>query len=211
MSPKFVNKELKIREIARAAIALFSKKGFAATSVEEIAEAAGIGKGTIYEYFKTKEGVFVAAIEEWIGEAETQILEILHGIDDPVERLQAFVNRNMDLFDSYGSKETDSGRLYIEILQQTFMDGGAFYKHHHLLKSLGDRIRSIVVDIILDGVSKGVFSPRIARDSEKIAINLIAFLEGLNLYSMVAKKTSNHKMQVDFYMQNLIQSVLTQP
>ena len=98
MSPKFVDKELKIREIAMAAIALFSKKGFAATSVEEIAEAAGMGKGTIYEYFKTKEGVFVAAIEEWIGEAETQILEILHGIDDPVERLHAFVNRNIILY-----------------------------------------------------------------------------------------------------------------
>ncbi len=211
MSPKFVDKKLKIKQISQTALALFAKKGFAATSVEEIAEAAGIGKGTVYEYFNNKEGIFVAAIIEWIEESEIKITKILEGIENPVERLYAFVADSMEYFNVSDPTEPDANRLFIEILQQTFMEGGAFYDHHHLIEALGDKIRSIVIDILLDGVSKGVFSPKIARDSEKIAINLIAYLDGIGLHSLVAKEAFVYETQVRFYLQHLIQSILKEP
>lgn len=60
-------KKKKTRQaIMNAAIKLFSAKGFENTSVEELAKAAGVGKGTIYSYFKTKSQIFLAFCEDEI-------------------------------------------------------------------------------------------------------------------------------------------------
>ena len=49
-------------DILRAALGLFGDKGIHDTRIEEVAVAAGIGKGTIYEYFRSKEELIAAAI-----------------------------------------------------------------------------------------------------------------------------------------------------
>jgi AcrR family transcriptional regulator len=60
-APRRARKKSAVRaKIIATAIALFSKHGIAAVTVEQIAEAADIGKGTIYNYFDTKEAVVVA-------------------------------------------------------------------------------------------------------------------------------------------------------
>lgn len=51
------------KAIIDAAIRLFAEKGFEHTSMDELARAAGVGKGTIYGYFKTKEQIFLAYCE----------------------------------------------------------------------------------------------------------------------------------------------------
>lgn len=52
------NKIDKRTKILKAALKLFPKQGFANTKVSHIAEEAGIGKGTVYSYFKRKEDIF---------------------------------------------------------------------------------------------------------------------------------------------------------
>jgi AcrR family transcriptional regulator len=47
-----------------AAVALFARKGYAATSVREVAEAAGITKPTLYYHFGSKEGLGLAILDE---------------------------------------------------------------------------------------------------------------------------------------------------
>jgi len=50
-------------EIADAAIRIFGRKGFDNTTVDEIAETAGVSKGTVYLYYESKENLLVASIE----------------------------------------------------------------------------------------------------------------------------------------------------
>jgi len=50
--------------IMRAATDVFVKKGFCQATVEEIAVAAGVGKGTVYEYFSSKEELFCSIFHE---------------------------------------------------------------------------------------------------------------------------------------------------
>ena len=57
------NKPGKRELILRAAVKVFSSKGYHNTRMEEIAAAAGIGKGTIYEYFSSKLQLFQAMLE----------------------------------------------------------------------------------------------------------------------------------------------------
>ncbi|PLX80763.1 MAG: hypothetical protein C0614_07175 [Desulfuromonas sp.] len=57
-------KQLTRKAIVDAAVKLFSEKGFEQTSMEQLARTAGVGKGTIYGYFKTKGEIFLAFCEE---------------------------------------------------------------------------------------------------------------------------------------------------
>ena len=81
MCPKMIDREEKVKEIAAAALALFSQKGYPATSVGQIAQAAGIGKGTIYDYFNTKEEIFIASIMEWLTQFDIRLTTQL---EDPI-------------------------------------------------------------------------------------------------------------------------------
>jgi AcrR family transcriptional regulator len=61
------------RRIFRAAFDLFTKKGFDATTVEEIAHRADVGKGTVFNYFPQKTAFLVAAYQEWVHLMQDQL------------------------------------------------------------------------------------------------------------------------------------------
>jgi len=65
--PRFQRrKEDRPAEITEAALAAFAEKGYAATKVEEVAKRAGVSKGLLYLYFKTKEDLFKAVIRSFL-------------------------------------------------------------------------------------------------------------------------------------------------
>lgn len=65
LNKKKLQSEQTKRKVADAAKALFSQKGYKATSIEDIVEAIGSSKGNIYYHFKSKEGLFLYLIDEW--------------------------------------------------------------------------------------------------------------------------------------------------
>ena len=62
-------KEARPGELLAAALDLFVEKGFAATRSEEVAQRAGVSKGTLFLYFPTKEDLFKAVVRESMGQA----------------------------------------------------------------------------------------------------------------------------------------------
>jgi AcrR family transcriptional regulator len=65
--PRFQRrKEDRPAEITEAAMETFAEKGYAATRVEDVARRAGISKGLLYLYFKTKEELFKAVIRSFV-------------------------------------------------------------------------------------------------------------------------------------------------
>jgi AcrR family transcriptional regulator len=59
-------KEDRPQEITEAALAAFAEKGYAATRVDDVARRAGVSKGLLYLYFKTKEDLFKAVIRSFV-------------------------------------------------------------------------------------------------------------------------------------------------
>ena len=57
-------KEARPGELLDAALELFMEKGYAATRVEEVAQRAGVSKGTLFLYFSSKEKLFKAVVRE---------------------------------------------------------------------------------------------------------------------------------------------------
>ncbi|MEQ8710173.1 MAG: TetR/AcrR family transcriptional regulator [Rhodospirillales bacterium] len=60
---KLTRSEQKHQDIVAAAHDIFLKKGFSAAGMDEIAEAAGVSKRTVYSHFGSKEDMFVALLE----------------------------------------------------------------------------------------------------------------------------------------------------
>ena len=66
-----IRRSAELRErLFRAALVLFGKKGYAETTVEDITEAADVGKGTFFNYFPTKEHILMAFGEMQLGKLE---------------------------------------------------------------------------------------------------------------------------------------------
>src|SRR5579862_4698706 len=79
-------------EILRAARGLFAHRGYAATNIEEIAEAAGIAKGTVYLYFPSKEAVFAGVLESNLEALTTETIDAMSAAGTLEDRLRVFLD-----------------------------------------------------------------------------------------------------------------------
>ncbi len=207
MSFKRVDRDKKAAQIARSALKLFSNKGYTSTTVGDIAKASGVGKGTLYEYFATKEDMFVSALKEWLSRFENRLKDCLEGITDPEHKLYAIAETNIALVDAIDPAVL---RLSAEFLQQSLLEDGVLYKRRYLIKEMYTGQCRLVMDILLDGISRGLFRAEIARDVEKIAINLLACFDGIFLHSVMSDNDFDLREQVSFYMGSLMRSIRVQ-
>ncbi len=78
-------KEDRPEEIADAALQVFSEKGYSATKVEEVAQRAGVSKGLLYLYYKTKQDLFKTVVRKYIAPKVDHLLDIVETTDLPAE------------------------------------------------------------------------------------------------------------------------------
>ena len=72
------------------AMELFWEQGFEATSVQELVEATGINRGSMYDTFGDKRALFIQALTRYADKSATRRLEILNGADKPLDGIRAF-------------------------------------------------------------------------------------------------------------------------
>lgn len=87
--PKIVNKSTKRAEIARKCTDLFIEKGCSNLTVSEAAKAAGIGKGTVYDYFDSKEDIVFEIMRETQNRYDLEILAKINEAKTPKEKVLA--------------------------------------------------------------------------------------------------------------------------
>ena len=173
MCPRIIDKQAKKKEILNAAMKVFARKGVANTKIIDVAMAAGIGKGTIYEYFKSKEDIFAEAFHYFMEQVDTVIAKRLYKIDDPMEKLAALISGWIEVMQ-------DTSIDFIEIMMD-FWAEGVRHKHKHTafnLTEMYDKYRIMIVKILEEGISKG----KIRHENTTIfASILIGALDGLML------------------------------
>ncbi len=92
-------------QVIKAAIDLFSTKGFNGTSIRAIASAMGMSISNIYHYFVNKEGLMLAILEQ----SSKRLLETLHQVSekemDPLDRFKLLIETHVRLSEMF-SKES---------------------------------------------------------------------------------------------------------
>lgn len=81
------------RKLLESALHLIRSKGYTATRVEDVCEAAGLTKGSFFHHFKSKEELALAAAEYWnLMTGQLFRGAEYHALADPVDRLLAYVD-----------------------------------------------------------------------------------------------------------------------
>jgi AcrR family transcriptional regulator len=95
---KQVLTDMRRQEILSAAIKVFGKKGFAATCVGDVAEAAAIAKGTVYLYFDSKEEIYATAVRLAVEQLQELATERVRSAQGVRERLAAAIAVRMEFW-----------------------------------------------------------------------------------------------------------------
>ena len=95
-------------QLIRVGRSVFAERGFAATSVEEIADRAKVSKPVVYEHFGGKDGLYAVIIDREVGHLIDRITEAL---DAPGPRLA--LERAADAFLGYIEEERDGFRVLV--------------------------------------------------------------------------------------------------
>jgi len=204
MSPRRVDKDQRRRDIALTALDVFAEKGFEATSVEQVAKAANLSKGTIYLYFESKEDLFFQAVAGWADDMVQQTGAVVSNELEPAERLRALVHAMVEMFVSDQRSVRIAGAMF-----QLYLTNPQLLRGHDVTRQLFRGARKVVADVLRDGVSRGAFSAETASNAEKTAVNLLAYLDGIALHHYMSGDYFDLLEQVDLYLDNLISSLST--
>ena len=105
MSPRIVDRDHRRQQIAEAAIELFGDRGFERTRMEDVARAAGVAKGTLYQYFDDKEALLEGVLQMMLGDFEEQLAAATIAVDAhrPLDRLRSVTRAMVDVMVGLGS------------------------------------------------------------------------------------------------------------
>lgn len=89
----------KRRLILEAATSCFAQNGFAATRLDDIAERAGVAKGTIYLHFENKDALYIALFRETLDELFETIDSAILAVDDFAEKARRAIGLYLEFFE----------------------------------------------------------------------------------------------------------------
>ncbi len=176
MSPRTKTQIAQLRaerraQILQVAVRVFSRKGFYAANVSDVAVEARLSQGTVYHYFKSKEDLFMAVFQAW--ETENLNREVHALMDNSVSA----ANRLRLLAKAVGERMVRSEKFLTASVE--------FWSHIHRNTAIQEgfrriftELRSIVSALIRDGVTQGEFE---SIDPNTTASLLIAVYDGLVL------------------------------
>ncbi len=166
---RYINKMKTKEKILDAALKLFSGKGYHETSMAEIAEEAGLGKGTLYWHFSSKDELFGETVRR---EGENVVKEIQNFTEEcsgqsAVDILKAFFRSNLERI--YNNKEsirllTNNDGFFNNNIQEVFLK-----VHFAILEE--------VEEIINLGITSGEFRNISVR---RAAVYIVGSLGGMN-------------------------------
>ena len=137
-------------EIVQAALAVFVERGFAATRLDDIAARAGVAKGTLYLYFRSKDVLLKAVVEStllhFLSEAEAEA----ERYDGPTAELVRLLVRRW--WQSIGQSGASGISKLMIAEAANFPELARFY-----LSAVVDRGRSLVTRVLERGAARGEF------------------------------------------------------
>ena len=162
--------EIETKErILAAALKVFGEKGYHPATMAEIAEAANVGKGTLYWYFSSKEELFTGIIEQQIQTVNLELRSVLEAAEQPFpELLLAFTKVFLDY--SYNKRQ----------LSRIFMGTplGFSDELRERMFSWHKEFLAINTELIQLGLRKGFFSPGLEVERVVTAFTGLLFAFG---------------------------------
>lgn len=147
-------------KLKEGSILLFEEKGFSETSVQDIAEAAGVTKGTFYYYFQSKEQLLMDIHSDYIGDLLERQESILQLRTSSREKITGIIGLLIGDIQQHGP----SGRVFFREMRHLKRDNA------EAVKGKREQFRLNIEELLRKGVASGEFRPQIQPDMAAFAI-----------------------------------------
>jgi len=160
--------------LVKAATVVFAEKGYATTRVADIAERAGIGKGTVYEYFSSKEELLFAVFESMNEDVTARVNAVLDDDEPTQEQLFNLLRLGAEVI-------TEQRELQPVVLDfwAASRGGGFEESYRQAVVASYTLYRKLIADFIRSGQHGGRFRSDI--DADALAATVVATVDGLGI------------------------------
>jgi TetR/AcrR family transcriptional regulator len=151
-------------ELMRAALTLFTQRGYSATAVRELVEEAGVTKPALYYYFGSKEGLFLDLMRTHFGRLEAVVDVYWKGEGSVRKRLTAMLDEAF----TYVRQDRD----FIRLMHAVYYGppGGAPYFD---FDAYHERYHALITRLLEEGIERGEFRPGNAGDMAWIVLGVM--------------------------------------
>ncbi len=189
-----VDKEKKRSDIACSCMELLLEHGIKNITISQIAKTAGVGKGTVYEYFKNKEDIVFEIITLFITEHEKKLFEITNQNISTKDKLFHFF---------YMIHEDENSQqqlnIYREFLAISMTNGTKEMTEFNI--ACRDKFTNILNNIIKDGIDKN----EICAEAKGLVSALVSFELGLVVETHTVKLDA--KREIDNFLNTLFKLI----
>ena len=157
-------------EIVAAARELFQKKDYERTTMQDVMNTLGIAKGTIYHYFKSKEDLLEAVVENTVDEYITGMQELLNESEgSALDRMQILITSG------------DLVEVHEEIYEHLHRPGNIGMHTRQLAATLS-RLAPLYASVIQQGCQEGIFQTEHPLECAEFLLASIQFLTDAGFY-----------------------------
>lgn len=177
MAPKISDeaKEERKTSILQAALECFAEKGYYASTVDDIVRFSERSKGSIYNYFKSKEDIFMGILQYEQKNELDNLKAALRTIKSPTEKLKYWINTDIP----YNLSKKKLMRVHVEFWLYSTDSPDV----QHILTERFDNIFNMVKEIIQEGQQSGEFNQTI--DPEKASAMFWSMHDGIWLHAVI--------------------------
>ena len=175
--------EEKRTQILHSAIEIFAQKGLERGKIADIAKQAGIGKGTIYEYFKSKDEIFSAIENLFVNDGIAQVDKLINSKKSPTDKIEEMANYNINIHEAMG----DAIIIFAEMWAQH--SRGQWHGHKKsIFANIYTSYHKAIKEILTNGIEIGEFRE---MNKDGVATMLLALIDGIMWQSVIFKNVDN--------------------
>lgn len=179
------------RKIIDTASVLYAKKGFTATSIEEISEKAGVSLPVTYQYVKSKSEIMRLIMEDVLSTFQQSLTRELKGIDDPEEKLATATILYCRVLDRQREK------VLLIYQKSSSLDKSSKAR----IMQLEVEVSEIFAKIVEEGIGKGLF--------REVDVDLMAYNILMLAHTWVLKRWHfKHRLTLEKYIDLQLTTIL---
>jgi TetR/AcrR family transcriptional regulator, cholesterol catabolism regulator len=185
------------QQIFEGAEKVLAEKGYHSATTQEIADAAGLAKGTVYEYVKSKEDILFLVVEEGLSLVKSDINEIIVETSDPEEQMKKMILVQL----KFAKKYRNSAKVVLHEVNNLGVDGKRKYME------LENDLIEMFHTIIDNGIRAGCFK----KINSRLAAELFSHASKFYFdYGDSPYQKATLDEIADFILDNFMQAILVE-
>jgi AcrR family transcriptional regulator len=160
------------QDILEAAAVAFTRNGYDATTIDDIADELRATKGRVYHYYRSKADIFLDVVHTGMRDLLAEIRPLAEGDDDAVGRLARMVRTHAAMMMTRHAFQ----RVAVQAVEMRRLGQGPRYESLHEIVAMRDEYEQLFADVVAQGQREGSVrgtDPRLATKPVLGALNWI--------------------------------------